>query len=82
MTMLNDNDLQRWVRLSLPKVLISYVFRPQGAHGPVRTLIAGIGGADCVSCARAKAEAGRPLCVGASCRGNACLSCTIVTSVI
>jgi hypothetical protein len=26
-----------------------------------------------VSCARAKAEGGRPLCVGASYRGNACL---------
>jgi hypothetical protein len=41
--------------------------------GPVRTLIEGIGREGCVSCARAKAEGGRPPCVGASYRGNACL---------
>jgi hypothetical protein len=27
----------------------------------------------CVSCARAKVEGGRPLCVGASYRGNVCM---------
>jgi hypothetical protein len=40
--------------------------------GPVRTLIEGIGREGCVSYARAKAQGGRPLCVGASYRGNAC----------
>jgi hypothetical protein len=54
----------------LPKVLISYFFCPQGAQGPVRTLIEGIGREGCVSGARAKVEGGRPLCVGASYRGN------------
>jgi hypothetical protein len=33
--------------------------------GPVHTLIEGIGRVACVNCARAKAEGGRPLCVGA-----------------
>jgi hypothetical protein len=41
--------------------------------GRVRTLIEGIGSEGCVSCARAKVEGGRPLFVGASYRGNACL---------
>jgi hypothetical protein len=57
----------------LPKVLISYISCSQGAMGQVRTLIEGIGREGCVSCARAKAEGGRPLGVGASYRGSACL---------
>jgi hypothetical protein len=41
--------------------------------GPVLTLFEGIGREGCVSCARAKEKGGRPLCVGASSRGNSCL---------
>jgi hypothetical protein len=48
----------------------------------VRTLIVGIGREGYVTRARAKAEGGRPLCVGASHRGNACLCFTTVTCVI
>jgi hypothetical protein len=69
-------NLQSRGRLGLPKVLISYTFCPQGAQGPVRTLIEGIEREGCVSCARVKAEGGRPLCVGASYRGNACMCLT------
>jgi hypothetical protein len=57
----------------LPEVLIPCIFCSQGALGSVRTPIEGIGREGCVSNARAKAEGGQPLCVGASYRGNACL---------
>jgi hypothetical protein len=69
-------NLQSRGRLRLPKVLISYIFCSQGAQRPVRTLIEGIEREGCVSCARAKADGGRPLCVGASYRGDACLCFT------
>jgi hypothetical protein len=38
----------------------------QGSEGPLRALIKEIGRVGCVSCACAKAEGERPLCVGAS----------------
>jgi hypothetical protein len=78
-----NGNLQSRGRLCLPKVLlISYIFCSHGALGPVRTPIGGIEREGCVSYARAKAEGGRPLCVGASYRGNECLCFAILTRVI
>jgi hypothetical protein len=46
----------------IAKSMMSFFAR----KSPVYTLIEGIGSVGCVSCARANAGGGRPLCVGAS----------------